>query len=523
MLSAPVVRSAVRRRRVSGIASVGVAAALLCACGSTVEPTAQPVNAANESLTVPGITPTATTGGSIPTPINTGTQPTTGLPAGPATTPGSGKVAITTPQTSAGSASSTPATVGTTGPMKSSQPGHISTSHAPIEIGFIVTKASNIGSFGVSSGQTFSDQQLDSAVVDAMNAAGGIDGRKIKPIYAVTDTAAATWAPQFQAACDDFTQDHHVAAVVGYIFVYLPSFESCLANAGIPHLFGGYQPGDIPGQSQFPTLVSTTNPTADVHYEIGLQGAIATGLISAKKKLGLVLDTCANDDQAFTHVGAPYLKSHHINFETFTIPCGEGSNDDTKATAAVASAVLHFRTTNVQTVWAEGPAALFFALTAEAQGWHPTYVMTFGGAAFEGNLPRDQLVNFHGFGWEPSVDVDPLHQPYGWTASEKRCLNLIKSRGLTPHGYNDYMEAFTTCDGLTLYDAALKADGGQTGAGQVLAALQSVIGKTPLASLYDGRGRYASDDHGGPAVYRQWGWSSGCACFRYTGPTRTVG
>src|SRR5205823_10421767 len=130
--------------------------------------------------------------------------------------------------------------------------------------------------------------------------------------------------------------------------------------------------------------------------------------------------------------------------------------------------------------------ALLFAEDAESQNWHPSYLMTFAGAAFEGNVPNDQLANFHGFGMIPSVDVDPTHQPYAWNASEKRCLDMLRSQGLVPKGYNDFFEAFTTCDALFLYANAFAADGGQTAAVPVVSALSTVIPKTLLSSTYDG-------------------------------------
>lgn len=491
-------------------------ATLLCGCGSTIEPTSQPAATTADGLSLPS---------SGSSPVENGTNPAgsgaAATPTGGGTAAGGVQDGSSSPPSEGGSQSpgtgSTPVT-----PTASSSHSGAPANHSPIELGFVVTKVSNIGSFGVSSGSTIPDQQIDNALVNAMNKHSGLDGHKIVPVYGVTDTAASNWSDAFQSACANFTQDHHVAAVVGYLFVYLESFESCLAKAGVPHLYGGYQPGDIPGQSEFPTLVSTTNPSADLHYKIGFAGAIASGLLTPKTKLGVVLDTCANDDQAFNRVAAPYLKAHQITYVTFTLACGQGSSDDTKEVAQVGSAELHFRAEGVSTVFAEGPVALFFALAAETQGWHPQYLMTEGGAAFEGNLPADTLSHFHGFGWEPSADVDPAHQPYPWTKSEQRCLQMVKSEGLKPSGYNDYMETFTTCDGLELYAAALAADGGQTAAGPVVSALESVIGKTQLASVYGGRGRYAADEHGGPSVYRQWGWLPKCSCFGYVGPTRPV-
>ena len=245
--------------------------------------------------------------------------------------------------------------------------------------------------------------------------------------------------------------------------------------------------------------------------------------LTPKNKLGVVVDSCANDDKAFTRVGAPYLKAHHITFETFNVGCSSGASDNGTAVSEIQSAELQFRSDGDDSVFIEGVPALLFAEDAESQHWHPSYLMTFAGAAFEGNVPDDQLANFHGFGFIPSVDVDPLHQPYPWNASERRCLDMLKSEGLTPKGYNDFFEAFTTCDGLFLYDAAMTADGGQTAAAPVVSALASAMRKTLLSSTYGGVGRYVPTQHGGPGVWRQWGWVSSCSCFNYLGPTHALG
>ncbi|HWA67750.1 MAG TPA: hypothetical protein VG899_15420 [Mycobacteriales bacterium] len=502
-------------RSVVALAAVGV----LCGCGSTIEASYQSPAAGGNAAAAPAAGSSPLVGGSTPSSA-AGSMPSAAAPArGAGAGTRAGGVAGGTPGISPSGGTAAAPGGRATGSSATAKPADTS----PIDIGFIVTKVSNLGSFGIAnSGQTIADEDIDNAMVAAMNKRGGIDGRKIVPIYGVTDTAASNWSGAFQAACADFTQDHHVAAVVGYIFVYLESFESCLAKAGVPHLYGGYAPGDIADQSQFPTLVSTTNPSVDLHYKIGISGAIAAGLLTPKTKLGVMLDTCADDNVGFSHLAAPYLTAHHINFVTFTLDCAQGSGDDAKEVGQVGSAELRFRAEGVTTVFAEGPAALFFALAAETQGWHPQYLMTSAGAAFEGNLPATTLSHFHGFGWEPSADVDANHQPYAWTPAERRCLDMAKSEGLRPSGYNDYMGIFTSCDGLELYAAALAADGGQTSAGPVVAALKSVIGKTQLASVYGGRGREAADERGGPSVYRQWGWAPKCSCFEYMGPTYSV-
>lgn len=441
-----------------------------------------------------------------------------GQPSGPGSTPGSGSA-----YSSGSSSGSSPGSVSASAPGVGSGPSTAAGSKGPIQIGFVVTNVSNAGSFGVNTGQSFSDQQLYSGLVAAINAHGGLDGRRITPVYGVTDTADTCWSCDFQAACATFTQDHHVQAVIGYIFVFTDSFEQCLTRAGVPHLYGGYQPGDAAEQRAYPYLIATSNPTSQLVWSTGLSGAIESGLLTPKDKLGIIVDTCANDDKAFAQVGAPYLSAHHITYTTFTEDCGQGSGGDGTAASQIQSAELQFRSSGVNTVWVSGVAALVFAEDAETQGWHPTYLLTSGGAAFEGNLPTDQLANFHGFGWSPDVDVDPQHQPYPWNASQQRCLSLLASQGLVPKGYNDYMEAFTTCDGLFLYAEGLSADGDQPAASQIVPAIEAQIPQTVLASVYGGRGQYNSDQHGGPSEWRQWGWVSSCSCFEYSGPVHPLG
>lgn len=508
-------RLAARRPRLVQLLAIGAGSVFFAGCGTTVKTPAPNGNASGAT----GVNSAAGSGES-----NSGLAGSLGTSSGgtggsSSSSGGSGTVTIPTAASDGASVQG--------GATHLQAPGYAGTSggtrQAPIQIGFIVTNVSNAAQFGINAGQTFTDQQLYQALVNATNASGGIDGRRIDPIFAVTDTASANWNTDFQAACANFTQDHHVAAVLGYIFVFLNTFETCLAKAGVPHLYGGYQPGDTTDQQQYPALVATTNPTGDVHYRVGFSGAITTGLLTPKNKLGVIVDSCANDDQAFSRAGAPYLKAEHITYETFDVGCSAGASQDGTAVSELQSAELHFRADGVDTVFVEGVPALLFAEDAESQHWHPSYLMTDAGAAYENNVPNDQLANFHGFGWMPSVDVDPSHQPYPWNASQKRCLDMLVSQGLRPSGYNDYMEAFTTCDGLFLYAAALAADGNQTSTGPVVSALASVIGKTLLSSTYDGAGRYVAAQHGGPAVWRQWGWVTACSCFEYLGPVHPIG
>jgi hypothetical protein len=387
----------------------------------------------------------------------------------------------------------------------------------PIKLGFVITNTGNASSVGINPGTSYSNQQMYDALVAAMNKAGGINGRKIEPVYAVTDTASSDWSSDFQAACSKFTQDNHVAAVLGYVFVWLDAFETCLAHAGVPHLNAGYQPGDEAAQRQYPTMFSTSNPTDEGHYLTMLSGAVATGVLTPSTKLGIILDSCGHDDRAWPRSGAPYLAAHHISYESADISCSAGAADNGRVASALQNAELRFRTNGDTVILIEGVPAVIFMNEAESQHWNPTYLMAIQGGGLQGNAPDDQLAHVHGFGWLPEIDVDLMHQPYPATAAQKRCVGMLESEGLKPAQYNDFFSAYVTCDALFLYVDALRLTAGDTSAAKVIGGLESAAPHFDGAATYGWRLTVSNVARGGPGLWRAWAWSNGCSCFAYTG------
>lgn len=404
--------------------------------------------------------------------------------------------------------------------MAPTLPGRGISATGPIQIGFVTTSVGNAEALGVNAGQSYTDKAMLEALVKEYNRAGGLNGRRIIPVYGATDTGSSNWANDFAAVCAKFTQDNKVKAVIGYIFVYLPSFEGCLAKANVPHLYGGYQPGDIAGQRQFPTLVSTAHPTVDGSGLIALEGAWRSGLLTKKSKFGLVIDTCADGDRAYERTMVPWLKAKGISYQTVIGDCARGASDASGAAAAVSNAVLRFSSSGVDLVYANGIALLLFMSNAQTQGYQPEYLTTVGGAALEANAPASQMQHLHGFGWMPSIDVRQQQQPGPVRASQKACITKLQKNGLRPAAYNDFMAAYAACDGLDLYARALAA-GASTPleiASAVTAAQPSLAG----ALTYDGKLRAFNRQRGGPAVYREYGWSASCSCQAYRGRTYPV-
>jgi hypothetical protein len=490
---------------VKRVALVAVAA-LLSACGSTVQVQGTATTGTSDQLGNP-----VTNDGGLPS------TPSVGVPGAP-------QAQVPTQQ-QAGTGQ-TPTSVATGGSQILPSQGPTARITSPIEIGFMATNVGNAQSLGINAGQTYTDKEAYQALVAEYNANGGLSGRKIVPVYGDTDTASSDWSTQFQAACQHLTQDNHVQAVLGYVFVWLDSFEGCLASHRVPHLYGGYQPGDKQAQKDFPGIVSVAHPTVDGSNETVLGGAMAGGLLTTKSKLGILYDGCAHGDRAFKSSTEPWLKAHKLQYEAFFMACSGGGGDAGSGAASVKSAQLQFAAHGVNVVFAPNAIALLvFMENAESQGYRPAYINQGFGAAFEDNagiIPPAQMKNIHGFGWMPSIDVGRNHQPYQVTPEQAACLAKLKKHGLVPKAYNDFMFAYVTCDSLNMYAKALALTGGVSDGLKVQQALLKVMPSFRGASTYGGLYGVSAQQRGGPGQYREIGFVDSCSCFQYRGPVRRV-
>lgn len=488
----------------------GLALVASTACGSTVPLAQQPATGSS----LQGPSSAAVPGG--PAVVGPG-EAVVDAPDGPSTFSGSGPSGPV-------SSGASPA-IGGAAPVASQasggRPQQAGNRAGSIEIGFVTTSVGNAEAFGANPGNTYTDREMFSALVAEYNATGGLAGRKILPVYGATDTASSNWANDFAAVCSSFTEDHKVRAVIGYVFVFLPSFENCLAKAGVAHLYGGYQPGDVVAQREYPNLVATGHPTVDGATLSALSGALQTGLLTKSTKLGLLIDTCANGERAYQRTVEPWLKARGLNYQTTLMDCARGASDVSGAAAAVSSAELRFASSGVDLVYAAGIALIVFMQQAESQGYHPKYLTTVAGKAIADNAPASQVKNLHGFGWMPAVDVDAAHQPYAPTPAQKACLAKLAKHGLRPAAYNDFMAAYQACDGLELYAKALASVGG-TEARAIAKAVVNALPSFRGAGTYDGRQRASSTQRGGPAVMRAYAWNDGCSCLTYRGPTLPI-
>jgi ABC-type branched-subunit amino acid transport system substrate-binding protein len=478
------------------------------------------VAAAGDSLggiTAPsdGGTASGTTGLTAPG-STSGGGTTGGAASGGATTGGAGSTS--------GATRSTPITTnpgGTTGGSSGS------TVRTPLQLGFVLTGTSNASQFGVSLGNTYSERQVDDAVVAAMNAQGGLGGRRIVPVYANTDTGSSNWDTDFAAACSTFTQDNKVAAVLGYAFTYSQSFERCLAAKKLPHLNTGF---NVPGRSElakYPLQTSLDVPTIDRRGLLKLIGAAADGVLTPKNKIGVITDNCPGTASSLSESFMPQAKKLGLTVAPpVTLNCANGSADAGGAVTALQNAELQFASSGVDRVIfhasSEGPALLLFSSSAESQSYHPQYVVSSLAnlEALRSNFSAGQIANIHGYGWLPTQDVPPRFYPATNTL-QKRCLSLLKSQSIVPASGPDFYYAYNVCEAVFVYEQALLRNGASTDGAAVSSAVRG-LGTSFDSLTNQGGSLFGTDQPDAPRSMRHLVYTASCSCFAYTGPTRSI-
>jgi len=459
----------VRSRR-TRLVCAPLAGLLLSACGSTVAVQSQvsgpgsltdPLGSPSEAPAAPG------TGGAVP-----------GTPVG-------GTSGVAAP-----AAPGAPGTPGAPLPAVSAPGGARNT--APITIGVVLTGTSNASQFGVSLGNTVAEKDVDQAIIDGLNAQGGLGGRKIKVVYANTDTGSSNWETDFSAACATFTQDNKVEAVLGYVFNYFSSFESCLAKRGIPHLNTGFNIPDRQELRPYPLFLALNTPTIDRRGLLKLRGAVADRVVTKASRLGVLSDTCPGTQSSLTRTFLPEAKRLGLTVaKSIAIGCAHGNSDSGRAVSELQSAVLQFASSGVDTVLfhavSEGPPLLLFTLSADSQGYRPRYVVTSLATldALKAYLPAGQIRNIHGFGWMASQDVPPTAYPEP-NAVQQRCLGYLKAKDIVPSSGVDFAYAYNFCDAVFTYEKALVARAGSSAGPGVIAAIRALGPNTQSAINNDG-------------------------------------
>ena len=515
-----------------------VAVLLLClalaACGSTVQ-------VGLTAGTQPGATEVAAADGmAVAPPAEAGAAPVAGGSAPQGTAPAGGGGGVAAPAAGTAPAGHT----GTAGPAApeaggggtgnggggagnggggagaggapAQQPGGARDT-TPVRLGFIILKNGEAFVGGMGTEVSFGNGRRHvEAIVDDLNARGGIAGRKIEPFYAEYDAAAVDTEANYLAACTKLAEDDKVAAILTPINV-VESVVACAAKYRVPLINASFDPGDDHAYAQFgdyffsPSLLSLDNSV-----RLMLQTLRKRGELGANTKVGIMYRTKSpHYKRVVDRVYVPLLESWGIPYELYGVK--DYSQD-------VSAAQLRFSTTDVNLVMFMAPNGinqLLFMQSAEQQGYRPKYFTTDSDSTrfVSANAPRAQARNIAGVGTLPISNV-PADQ-YPPSPQEAACLKLIRENtGENTANRVSSITATLYCELVYTFAAVAERVNGPLTVDAWRAAYPSVGTSYKPISTFGidfGNGR-----HDNATLYRPFAWSDDCGCLTYTGRARPV-
>jgi hypothetical protein len=519
-----------------GLRLVGalVVAALAAACGTTV-PAAQRQQAGPQAAAAG---PTREQG--LDAPVGA-TDPTLGLD-GASGTGASGTASAGgsrgTTNTRAGGSSGSGAGSGETGSGGSTANGP-GVTDTEIFIGIGITKnagAANaaIGAAGITTG----DEEAEfKALIDDINANGGLAGRKVVGVEHPFDTASTKPIDTiYQEACDDWTQDHKIfIAMTGTQEVML----QCLHERGVFAVEDNLTLSDEATFRRFPYYVEVGSLNLDRAAAAEVPALKAQGWFSGwnaatgqpgggKAKVGVL----TYDRPAFAHAAdevlVPALAALGYGpdaADVVKVTNPQSTQDTGAVAAAVSGAVLKFRSDKVSHVIildASAVLTLLFLNNAESQHYRPRYGFTSqnGPQALldPGNIPQAQLIGSKGIGWIPSIDITPSRNPPNGPYSNdarRACLALMSKHGITFSDANAESIAYAHCNEFWLIRDAFKRMGdGPITRDALLRAVESFGTSFQAANGFETR--FGPGRHDGAGAARYYAYDGGCGCMTYT-------
>jgi hypothetical protein len=385
-----------------------------------------------------------------------------------------------------------------------------------VKVGFFITDDASAvyKSLGISGPSYTRDQSkaLWGAVIEQVNARGGLGGRRIVPSYSFIDSESGTNASRAQAACEHFANDVKVFAVVidgatdGAMATCLAKHRIVTVDVGqtsypydevdlrelAPHL---YLPGRL-NMSRFATYIDRLE---------------AAGFFASDSKIGLLRLDVANQARIRKDVIEPALRRHgRILTVEFAFTPVEGTGDLARAANEASAAVLQLRSKGVDRVLflGSGLALPFvFPTAAESNGYRPRYGITSdeGPDFMASTAPEAQMSGAMAVGWEPQYDVADSDSVLAQSSVWRECAEVMRKAGFTPRDGR-------RCTAIYFLERGLQGAPGLTpetlrqGVDRIKRAAYS----TQTYATFYGPGRFD-----GVGAVRMLRFQAECTCFRY--------
>jgi len=396
---------------------------------------------------------------------------------------------------------------------------------SPLKIGVTyINNDATSAALGVDDSTTVTKKSIVRALLGGINAAGGIDGRRLVPVEYEWNSQSNNWSGDATTACARFTQDNKVSVVLDNAFGTIGGFRTCLERAGVFVIQSGPE-GDSVSSLAARLHANTNGMTVDRSYSAVLRGLVASGYVRRTNHIGVMIEGCPANTRAWTQVLKPLIA--HLGLpapEEFTIDCTTGFASAGPAASAVNNAILRFRGSGVDRVMFvsdnESVLVLLWGNSADSQGYRPGYLLSSAAQAqaLRSQVPATQQALFHGVGSLPFGDTDGA----ALTAADQECVRIVKRAGLSPSSYSDVSTVVFECGPFLLLRAALTSAGGNGAAGALSAAIASLGTGFHAPGVLGQATSYSPTRHDGPALAQVFDYVTGCACLRFSGSPFTA-
>jgi ABC-type branched-subunit amino acid transport system substrate-binding protein len=349
-----------------------------------------------------------------------------------------------------------------------------------VKVGLIVLAGANSagsGGFVVSpQGDTKKQAQV---VVDAINAAGGIGGRKVDLV--IREFTSSTGSPTTETAmCTSFTQDDEVFAVL-MLGQRTSAARSCYKKAStvMVDISQAAQPVST-YTSLAPYYWTPNSRDLDSATSAMIDDLSANGFLAATAKVGVLVEKEATFEGVYSSVVTPALQELGITPVEQVIDQSTSEN----AFATAGSAAAAFQGEGVDRILFLGrPDNVgYFTTFTTQQAYYPKLAIgSFETPTFVAQNPSvyapESLAGSQGIGFMPDVDGTKAFA-FPQPGAEQTCIDTLSKAGVTFGNRFEAKTALRFCDGFGF----LKAAGDKVGTAPLnaesLAAAAATLGTT---------------------------------------------
>lgn len=407
--------------------------------------------------------------------------------------------------------------------VRPAAPGALGITDEQIFIGFAYAENANAGNEAIGFEEiTRGDaRRYHELWIERVNAAGGIAGRELVPVFHVVDGASnESVSSTEERMCATWTQDNEVftAHIAGATDV----LRQCLANAGVGLISGqGLGVSDDRTFTDFPDTIEANNLSLDPMARVTVDGLAAQDYFTSDDPLEPVrLGIITYDYPTFRRVTKddllPALAAHGVEHEDpVYVKFPERQSDAGEVSAQLANTVVRFRSAGVTHVMIFEYNALLAALflnSAEGQGYRPRYGFNSqnGGQLMMELVPPVQLRGAVSVGWLPLFDAIDAPQ----NAAARSCEKIYQDAGITFDSANARAIGMNFCDTYRLLQRGIEAAPGPLSRQSLTAGFERL--GTSFESALVQSVRLGPDRHHGVSGYRHSAFDEGCECFHYT-------